>query len=70
MASRLPAGQRGQEFGADARTGQGWRLGEPVVERDVSPHQIIPRLVAMGSVWLIGASQLPEIPIFVDQRQE
>ena len=67
---RPPARQSSLEFCKDTRTAQGWRLDESIVEHDEPPDELLPRRVAMGSVWLIQASQVPDILVFVDQRQE
>jgi hypothetical protein len=40
------------------------------VEHDEPPDELIPRRIAMGSVWLIKASPVPDISVFVDQGQE
>jgi hypothetical protein len=67
---RPPPRQSSLEFCKDTRTAQGWRLDESIVEHDEPPDELLPRRVAMGSVWLILASQEPDTPVFVDQGQE
>jgi hypothetical protein len=66
---RPPARQCGPEFCKDPRTAQGWHLDE-IVEHDEPPDELRPRRVAMGSVWLIQASQEPDTLVFMDQGQE
>ena len=63
-------GRVARSFARIPGTGQGRRLDKLIVEHDEPPDELIPRRVAMGSVWFIQASQEPDILIFVDQGQE